>query len=68
MPICLFAVILQLNTYPELKEISDTCQLRTTCFSHCTNDNFPYLNCDFINLGLTYNNNEYNQFFVYPNP
>lgn len=68
MPISLMGLILQLNTVPELGEIQDTCQIRNTCYSHCTNDNFPYLMCEFQEFALTYNQNEYTQFFKYPNP
>ena len=67
-PISLFGCVLILNYAPEYKEIEELCQNRDICYSHCTSDNFPSLNCEQLTTTLEYNGNVYENFFKYPNP
>ena len=38
------------------------------CYAYCEADNFPRLTCDDYNVNIKYNGNDYNSFFIYPNP
>lgn len=49
-------------------QISDYCARRTECFAACTNDNFPFLNCDPREPEIEYNGDTYTNFFFYPKP
>ena len=67
-PICLAGSVMFLNNYNEFKTMKNYCAERNKCFSFCTSDNFPDLLCKSVEVDITYNNNEYKEFFTYPNP
>ena len=68
MPISLLGCIFIMNYSPNFDEISELCYKRNVCYSYCTNDNFPRLSCDNIQVPITYNGNEYLNFFRYSDP
>ena len=67
-PISLFGCVMILNWSSNYDLVSGICDERNVCKSHCTQDNFPLLTCAKQELKVTYNGNDYDDFFFYPNP
>jgi hypothetical protein len=68
MPISLIGCIFIMNYTPNFDTIAELCYKRNICYSYCTNDNYPRLTCDAMELPIIYNGNDYNKFFLYPDP
>ena len=67
-PICAMAAVALLRYDSLYTQIADYCARRTECFAACTNDNFPFLNCETQNPEIEYNGDTYTDFFLFPKP
>ena len=67
-PICAMACVAMLRHDPLYDQIYEYCERRTECFAACTQTNFPFLNCQSLDIEIEYNGNTYTDFFFYPEP
>lgn len=67
-PICAMAAVALLRYDDLYQQIADYCERRNECFASCTNNNFPFLNCDAELSEIEYNGDTYTDFFFYPKP